>query len=77
MEYGFSGMGGMGWVVSLLGTLWVILLIAAMVALIKFLMGEISDTNRKRHSPLEIAKDRYAHGEIDKAEYDTLRKDLK
>ena len=72
----FGGMS-FGWLISLLGTLWVILLIAAMIALIKFLMGEISDTNRKHRSPLEMVKERYARGEIDKAEYDVLRKDLK
>lgn len=77
MNYDLGMFGGMGWLVSLLGTLWVILLIAAMIALIKFLMGEISDTNRKHRSPLEVVKERYARGDIDKAEYDTLRKDLK
>lgn len=77
MNYDFGMFGGMGWLVSLLGTLWVILLIAAMIALIKFLMGEISDTNRKHKSPLDHAKERYARGDIDKAEYDVLRKDLK
>ncbi len=77
MNYDLGAFGGMGWLVSLLGTLWVILLIAAMIALIKFLMGEISDTNRKHKSPLELAKERYARGDIDKQEYDVLRKDLK
>lgn len=69
--------GGMGWLVSLLGTLWVILLVAAMVALIKYLMGEISDTNNKKPSPLEIVKERYARGDIDREEYNSLRKALK
>jgi putative membrane protein len=68
---------GFGWVVSLIGTLWIILLIAAMIALIKYLMGEISDTNRKHRSPMEMVKERYAKGDIDKKEFDTLRKDLK
>ena len=77
MNYDMGALGGMGWLVSLLGTFWVILLIAAMVALIKFLMGEISDTNRKHKSPLELVRARYARGDIDKAEYDVLRKDLK
>lgn len=77
MEYGSGSSLGFHWILGLLSMLWVILLIAGMVALIKFLMGEIADTNHKRHSPLETAKERYARGEIDKQEYDTLRKDLK
>ena len=77
MDYTSFGSMGMGWMVSLLGTLWVILLIAAMVALIKYLMGEIADTNHKHRTPLEVVKDRYAKGDIDKTESDVLRKDLK
>ena len=77
MDYTAFSTIGFGWVVTLLGTLWVILLIAAMIALIKFLMGEISDTNHKHRSPLEVVRERYARGDIDKAEYDVLRKDLK
>jgi len=77
MTYDMGMFGGMGWLVSLLGTLWVILLVAAMVALIKYLMGEISDTNNKKPSPLEIVKERYARGDIDREEYNSLRKALK
>lgn len=77
MDFGYSGMMGMGWLISLLGTLWIIMIIAGMVALIKWLMGEIADTNRKHRSPLEVVRERYARGDIDKAEYDVLRKDLK
>ncbi|MFA6006140.1 MAG: SHOCT domain-containing protein [Candidatus Paceibacterota bacterium] len=77
MNYSNFGTMGFGWVVSLIGTLWIILLIAAMIALIKYLMGEISDTNRKHRSPMEMVKERYAKGDIDKKEFDTLRKDLK
>jgi len=77
MTYDMGMFGGMGWLVSLLGTLWVILLVAAKVALIKYLMGEISDTNNKKPSPLEIVKERYARGDIDREEYNSLRKALK
>jgi len=77
MNYELGLFGGFSWLVSLLGTLWVILLISAMIALIKYLMGEISDSNHKHRNPLEVVKERYARGDIDKAEFDVLRKDLK
>jgi len=51
---------------------WV-LVIAGVVALIKWLAGS---PVRRGEMPLEILKARYAHGEINKKEYERMRREL-
>ncbi len=80
-ERGFMGPGmmaggGMGIVMILF---WSVLI----VALVLVVLGSASGIRNRGHQttaasdPLEILKRRYARGEIDKAEYETKRRDLK
>ncbi len=70
------GMWGFGWIFMLL--FWG-LVIAALIFLIKWLAGlrRSHPSSAKPHdSALEILRQRYARGEIDKEEFDQKKKDL-
>jgi len=68
-EYGWHG-PGFGWMFMML--MWV-LVIAGVVALIKWLG---SSSTQRGETPLEILKTRYARGEINKEEYERMRREL-
>lgn len=73
---GFMGDHGWGW--GLFGVLhmlafWV-LVIGGIWLLMRLLVGEGRASREK--TPLDILKERYARGEIDKAEYDQRKADL-
>jgi putative membrane protein len=74
--HGFDGFGG-GWMMIL----WWILIIVAIVALVKWAVpssGGWPGNERKPQSKsaLDILKERYARGEIDRDEYERKKKDL-
>jgi putative membrane protein len=73
-EYGWNGMG-FGMVSMLL--FWV-LLILAIIALIKYTRssGNSSERNSEK-TALDILKERYARGEIEREEFDQKKHDLK
>ena len=75
MGPGYHGLWGMGW----MGLLFWVLIAVGLVLLFRWVWqmagtGKLSE-NQGRHA-LEILKERYARGEIDKAEYNRIKKDL-
>jgi putative membrane protein len=76
---GMMGGWGMGWFGMIFMMIFWILLIVGMVFLIKWL---IQSTRHDKAGgsgngrAFEILKERYAHGEIDKDEFESKKKDL-
>ncbi|MEE4259564.1 MAG: SHOCT domain-containing protein [Bacteroidales bacterium] len=75
-----NGYDGHGWGMGLgMGWWWIIGIIA--LALIIWLVVRATNQNSQTNLPgnkssLDILKDRYARGEIDKAEFEERKKDL-
>jgi len=72
MMSGWNGFGLLGWIPMLF--LW-ILLILGVVALLRYL-GR-SGQQQEHRTPLDILKERYARGEINKKEFEEKKKDLR
>ncbi|MHB0922045.1 MAG: SHOCT domain-containing protein [Thiomonas delicata] len=81
MGYGYGMMGGwggfgLGWLFMLL---WWALILAVVVGLIRWLFtGHSSDSGVRSEGKmhLDILKERYARGEIDRDTYERTRRDL-
>ena len=71
MMGGWGGFGILGWLSMLI--FWV-LLILGVVALIRYLARSGQSSEDK--TPLDILKERYAKGDIDKKEFEEKKKDL-
>lgn len=71
MMGGWGGFGIFGWLFMLLFWLLVIL---GVVALIRYLAKSVSSRDNK--TPLDILKERYARGEINKKEFEEKKKGL-
>lgn len=75
-------MGGFGWGGWIVGGLVMLLILGAFVALVYFLIRGGSNNQRSdgqssgSDDALEILKLRYARGDINKAEYDEMRREL-
>ena len=77
MEYYRPMMSGNDWGQGLFMMLfWFIVLVVIVYVVIRLLKNHETHTNTKA-SPLDIAKERYAKGEITKDQYEQLKKDLK
>jgi putative membrane protein len=73
-HHGMMG-GGMGIIMVLF---W-ILIIGVLVLLISALVNSVSGSRQDRNEaskPLDILKQRYARGEIDKTEYEEMKREL-
>ena len=70
MSWGF---GFFGWIFMLF---WWVAIIAGVIALIRWLANQSRGSHNHEKSPLEILKERYAAGEIDKKEFEEKKKDL-
>lgn len=68
---GWNGLGLFGWIPMFL--FWIILILGV-IALLRYL-GKSGQPGGGK-TPLEILKERYARGDIDKKEYEQMKKDL-
>jgi putative membrane protein len=72
-NYGNNGMGsGFGWIFMFFMMAFVVLA----VVLVVHHLSNANNSNRKEDNPLEVLKHRYAKGEIDKKQFDEIKKDL-
>ena len=80
MYYHYGPMGGnhLGWGI-LICVLWLVFFIVMAFAVIRFMHGRDMPNagESENNKPLDIVKQRYAKGEISKAEFDQYLKDLK
>ncbi len=68
--------GMMGWAGHAVGISLLFVLVVAVIYIARSL-GRLAASQRKREeTPLDILKKRYARGEINKEEYDGIKKDL-
>lgn len=73
MNFGFGSFAFFGLIFMIL---WWVLIIAGIVALIKWLINQSYGIHDHEKSPLEILKERYAKGEIERKEFEDKKKDL-
>lgn len=70
---------GMGWWMIFGGVMWLLLIALLVVAAITIARSSARDThprNGKESDAVEIARRRYASGEISREEFDRIRRDL-
>ncbi|VAX14475.1 hypothetical protein MNBD_GAMMA24-853 [hydrothermal vent metagenome] len=66
---------GMDWGMPFFGLFFWLLIVAGVVFLVRWIIGHKADDIQTR--PLDILKQRYARGEIDRETYERMKKDLK
>ncbi len=63
---------GMGWWM-LFGTLWMIIFWGAIIWLVVWGVGSLAGLRKSGADAMEIARQRYARGEITREEYEAIR----
>ena len=78
MMHGFYYWGGWGWIGFLLNAVVWALIISLIIWLIVRLGrgGQVTHESRGGQDALDIAKERYARGEIDHEEFERIKKNL-
>ncbi|HLF79949.1 MAG TPA: SHOCT domain-containing protein [Dehalococcoidia bacterium] len=72
----WGGHEGMGWWM-VLGSVWFVLFWGIVIwVVVKLAGGPRSDAGSEHQRPIEIARRRYASGEITKDQFDEIRRDL-
>ncbi len=68
---------GMGWWM-LFGGVWMVIFWAAIIWFVVWGISQVSGGGRSRdeESPLDVARRRYARGELTREEFEQLRRDL-
>ncbi len=68
---------GMGWWMAF-GGLWMLIFWGGLIALIVWGITRLSGRNSSasKRDPLDVAKERYAKGEISREEFEQIKKDL-
>ena len=80
MGSGMMGGWGMGWFGGIFMMVFWILILVGLIFLVKWLIQSSRREKSKaggENAALEILKERYARGEIDKTEFETMKTDLK
>lgn len=72
---GWNGWGGAG-MFGIVHLLWWALLIAGVVVLARWLLSTRRQRNSSEDRALAILRERFARGEIDKAAFEALKRDL-
>ncbi|MBI4310822.1 MAG: SHOCT domain-containing protein [Chloroflexi bacterium] len=72
-------MGGVGWGWMMFGWIWMVVFWGAIIWLIVWAIKRLSQGQQpagQGQSPLDIAKARYARGEITREQFEQLKRDL-
>lgn len=79
MGPGMMGSWGMGWFGGIFMIVFWILILVGLVFVIRWLVqatGKKGDSGQRGSRAMEILKERYARGEIDKTQFETMKRDL-
>ena len=68
--------GGMGWWMLFGGVLWVAFWASLIYLAVSLFRGGSRRPDEQAGEPVDLAKRRYARGEISRDEYERIRKDL-